>query len=372
MISLLSLLSRNAAAGGALMLAFLTACGSESGSGVLEGGTRAAPVIPIVAQNVVFEPEANRIEAVGTSRALLSVEIHPEVAGRVVEVGFDGGEWVEEGQVLIALDSEDDVLAVELAEVNLADARLLFQRYEQAHGAEAVPPTSLDSARTAVEAARIQLDRARVALEDRFVRAPFTGRVGITDVEVGDRVEPTTVITTLDDRSSLLVSFDVPEVYVGRIVEGDVISVETWTTDRIAGSGPVVAVGSRIAPATRSFTIRAQLPNEDDRLRPGMSFRVLLDLDGAIWPVVPEVSLQWGASGPYVWAVREGRAERVTARVVQRRQGRILIDADLAAGERVVAEGVQRMREGIAVRELDALALDRDTVAVLTGETTEQ
>jgi RND family efflux transporter MFP subunit len=248
---------------------------------------------------------------------------------------------------------------------------LLFRRYEEAQGAEAVPPTTLDSARTAVEAARIELDRARVALEDRFVRAPFAGRVGITDVEPGDRVEPTQVITTLDDRSALLVSFEVPEAYVGRIEEGDVIAVDTWTTDRLAGSGPVVAVGSRIDPATRSFTIRAQLPNEDDRLRPGMSFRVLLDLDGAVWPVVPEVSLQWGANGPYVWAVREGRAERVTARVVQRRQGRILIDAALAAGDRVVSEGVQRMREGIPVRELDGLALDRDALAVLTAEVAE-
>jgi hypothetical protein len=99
-----------------------------------------------------------------------------------------------------------------------------------------------------------------------------------------------------------------------------------------------------------------------------MSFRVLLDLDGAIWPVVPEVSLQWGASGPYVWAVREGRAERVEARVVQRRQGRILIDAELVAGDQVVAEGVQRMRQGTPVRPLDPEALERNALAVLQAE----
>jgi hypothetical protein len=99
-----------------------------------------------------------------------------------------------------------------------------------------------------------------------------------------------------------------------------------------------------------------------------MSFRVLLDLDGALWPVVPEVALQWGASGPYVWAVREGRAERVEARVVQRRQGRILLDAALSADDRVVAEGVQRMRQGIPVKLLDAVALTRDPLAVLQPE----
>jgi RND family efflux transporter MFP subunit len=353
----------------ASLLLVLAGCDGPDRPGALNGGVKPTErTIPIVAAEVVMEAEENRIEAVGTSRALMSVEIHPEVAGRVVEVGFSGGEVVDQDQTLVALDFEEEALAVELAEVNLADARLLFKRYEEARGAEAVPPTTLDSARTAVEAARIGLDRARVALADRFVRAPFSGRVGITDVEPGDRVEPATPITTLDDRSALLVSFQVPEAFVSRVQEGDTIQVETWTADRLSGSGPVVAVGSRIDPGTRSFTVRARLPNPDDALRPGMSFRVLLDLDGAIWPVVPEVSLQWGASGPYVWAVREGRAERVEARVVQRRQGRILIDAELVAGDQVVAEGVQRMRQGTPVRPLDPEALERNALAVLQAE----
>ncbi|MGE0621825.1 MAG: efflux RND transporter periplasmic adaptor subunit [Pseudomonadales bacterium] len=343
-------------------------CGGGADDGQLLQAGSGPRAIPVVAAEVTFEAESNRIEAIGTSQALKSIELHPEVAGQVVEVAFAGGEVVTAGDVLVSLDARDQTLAVELAEVHLADARLLFQRYENASGVEAVPPTTLDSARTALEAARIELDRARVALDDRFVRAPFTGAVGITDVEPGDRIDPTTVIASLDDRSALLISFDVPEAFVGKVREGDLIRVETWTADRLGAVGPVVTVGSRIDPATRSFTLRARVPNDDDRLRPGMSFRVLLDLNGAVWPVVPEVSLQWGASGPYVWAVREGRAERVPARVIQRRQGRVLIEAALAAGDQVVAEGVQRMREGIPVRLLDADALAEDALAVLAAE----
>lgn len=331
------------------------------------GGVAVTEAIPIVAVPVEFEPEANLIEAVGTSRAFRSAELHPEAAGEVVDVTFDGGEAVASGELLVALDARDQRLAVELAEVTLADARVLFKRYEKARGADAVPPTTLDTARTALETARIELDRARLALEHRFIRAPFDGIVGLTDVEPGDRIEPTTAITTLDDRSALLVMFEVPEAYVGRIEAGDLIDVESWTADRLKVSGPVVQVGSRIDPVGRSFTVRARLPNEDDRLRPGMSFRVLLDLEGAVWPVVPEVAVQWGASGPYVWAVREGQAERVGARVVQRRQGRVLLDAELAAGDRVVAEGVQRMRQGTPVRVLDPDALARDARAVLSA-----
>lgn len=346
----------------------VTGCGSEEGEGLRSSAGTADRSIPVIAHAVAFEAEANRIEAVGTSRALRSAEIHPEAAGQVVAVNFAGGETVGEGDVLLALDSREEALGVELAEVKLADARLTLKRYQEARDAEAVPPTTLDSARTAVEAARIGLDQARVALEDRFVRAPFDGRVGLTEVEPGDRVEPATLITTLDDRSALLVSFDVPEAYVSRIGEGDTVEVETWTADRLRVAGQVATVDSRIDPDTRSFTLRAHLPNDNDRLRPGMSFRVLLNLEGAVWPVVPEVAVQWGASGPYVWAVREGLAERVEARIVQRRQGRILIDAALTPGDRVVAEGVQRMRQGIPVRIIDPVALERDAFAALSAE----
>lgn len=334
-----------------------------------DGGAGAdTRAIPIVAAPVGFEPEANRVETVGTSRAVRSVELHAESAGEVVQVTFEGGEPVASGELLVALDARDQVLAVELAEVELADAKLLFERYEEARGADAVPPTTLDAARTAMESARIQLDRARVALDHRYVRVPFDGFVGMTDVEPGDRIDPATLITTVDDRSSLLVFFEVPEAFIGRVEPGDLIEARTWTVDRRPVAGPVVTIGSRIDPATRSFTVRARLPNEEDHLRPGMSFRVLLELDGAVWPSVPEVALQWGASGPYIWAVREGQAERVGARVVQRRQGRVLVDAALDRGDRVVAEGVQRMREGARVRTLDPEALARDARSVLAEE----
>jgi RND family efflux transporter MFP subunit len=346
---------------------------SDDGSAPAEGaGEASGRAIPVVAMPVRFEAEANRVEAVGTSRALRSVELHAESAGEVVDVTFEGGEQVDADQVLVALDARDQVLAVELAEVALADARLLFQRYEEARAAEAVPPTTLDAARTALESARIELARARVALDHRFVHAPFAGMVGVTDVEPGDRIDPTTLITTVDDRSALLVFFDVPEAFVGKIEPGRAIEVETWTADRHRAAGPVVSLGSRIDPATRSFAVRARIPNENDRLRPGMSFRVLLELDGGVWPSVPEVALQWGANGPYVWAVREGTAERVDARVVQRRQGRILIEADLTADDHVVSEGVQRMRQGIPVRALDPEALARDARGVLSREAARQ
>ncbi|CAN0302871.1 unnamed protein product, partial [Chrysoparadoxa australica] len=115
----------------------------------------------------------------------------------------------------------------------------------------------------------------------------------------------------------------------------------------------IINVDSRIDPTSRTFTVRAEVDNQADALRPGMSFRIGFELLSNTRPVVPEAAISWGSDGAFVWLVREGRAEREAVTLVQRRQGRVLVSGDISAGELVVAEGVQRMREGAAVDLLD-------------------
>ncbi len=315
-----------------------------------ESGPNATPAeISAIVEPLQLAPDRTRVEAVGTSRALRSVELHPAVTGEVVAVNFEPGQRVGRGDVLLALDSRDERLAVELSEVRLQDAQRLHERYQRAGDSGAIIPTDMDAARTAVEAARIELDRARVALDYHTIEAPFAGYVGITDVDVGDRIGADTAITTLDDRSALLVTFQAPELLIGQLGEGDVVEVAPWSGGQSAVQGRIVEIDSRIDPATRSFVARARVDNPSDRLRPGMSFRVSINLGGTPHPVIAETGVQWGASGAYVWVVSEGRARRVPVAIVQRQQGRVLVDADLGAGDLIVIEGTQRMREGIAV-----------------------
>lgn len=347
----------------------LLGCADAGEDATAERG--AAPTAtPVITVPVRMETERTRIEAVGTARALRSVDLYPQDAGEVVALNFSPGDRVTAGSVLLALDARDQELALELAEVRLAEAERNYQRFRAANsrGDRTVPQSDVDTSRSAAEAARIERDRAREAVEDRLVRAPFDGVVGLTDVDRGERIDTSTVITTLDDRSSLLVRFDVPEAFAGRLRAGDPIEIRTWTARATDAAGVVVDLGSRIDPMTRAFTARARVANPDDRLRPGMSFRINLDLAGATWPVVPEVAVMWGADGPYVWVVEEGMVRRVDLAIVQRGKGYVLVDGDLPPGSEVVAEGVQRMRSGLAVRALDSEALARDTRATLLGE----
>jgi RND family efflux transporter MFP subunit len=330
------------AAGAALLV---TACSETSAP----GSSYAPRAVTVIAEAVRFESAQTRIEAVGTSRAVLSAELYPAASGEVVAVNFEPGEFVRAGDILVQLDSRQEKLAVGLAEVTLEDATRLYERYSRSADSGAVLPTALDAARTAMEKARLELERARVALDDRSIEAVFDGHVGATDVDPGDRVNPNTVVTTLDDRSSLLVSFEVPEAFIGELAVGESIRLETWSAALPAVTGEIVDIGSRIDPRNRTFVARARVDNPDDALRPGMSFRVSANVEGKLYAVVPETAVLWGAEGAYVWSVINGEASRTPVKVVQRREGRVLIDGDFEDGGIVVVEGTQRMRNGVAV-----------------------
>ena len=333
---------------GFVSLLLAAAC-SEAPESTQPAKARAGDEVRVIAEVLQFERERTRVEAVGTSRARLSAELYAPTSGEVVSVNFEPGQAVKAGEALVELDSRQEKLAVRVAELNLEDAERLYDRYKRSAESGAVLPTALDAARTAAETARVELDRARIALADRTIEAVFDGYVGSTDVDPGDRVNTNTLITTLDDRSSLFVSFEIPEAFIGELAVGNEVQLETWNGKMPVVAGEIVDIGSRIDPQSRTFVARARVRNDSDALRPGMSFRVRIDVQGELYGVVSETGVQWGADGAYVWSVVNGAAVRVPVQIVQRREGRVLVDGPLVEGNVIVVEGTQRMRDGIAV-----------------------
>ena len=287
-------------------------------------------------------------EAVGTGRARLSVGIYPSVSEEVREVMFEAQQKVAQGDILVQLDDREERLALKLAGVQLKDARGLLNRYEKAVKEGAVPESEVDAARADFEAAEVALDQAQLALEERQIKAPFAGYVGIPNVDPGDRVSSSTLITGLDDRSVLHIDFEVPEALAGALEKAQTDRhAITATTPAFPGqvfSGYISARESRVNPQRRTIMARANIENTEDLLRPGMSFKTKWQISGDQYPTVPEISVQWGRDGSFVWIVRDDMATRVPVRVIARKAGLVLIEGDLKAGEPVVIEGVQRLR----------------------------
>lgn len=309
-----------------------------------------APATAVLVEPIQFARNDVVIRAIGTGDAVRSASIFPSVAGEVTAVNFTAGQQVSQGDVLLRLDDKHQRLAVRLAEVAVKEARRQVKRLAQLAPSGVASVARLETAQTELESAKLRLAQAREDLADRAVLAPFDGVIGLSDIERGDRVSDTTRIATLDDRSKILVEFDLPEEYALRIKLGGPVTLRPWTSTVETFPGVIHAIDSRIDQDSRTLRVKARIDNPDGRLRPGTSFRVELAFKGATYPSVREVAVLWSRDGAYVWRVDEDRAEKVYARIVRRDKGRTLVDGPLKAGDEIVVEGVQGLRQGQPVK----------------------
>jgi len=314
------------------------------------GDRRAEIPVKVITQPIESAGNDRIFEALGTGRALQSVQIYPAVADQVTQINFKAQQKIKAGDVLVQLDDREEVLAVKLAEVELADAKSLLDRYEKAGKQGAVPESEVDSARATFEGAQVALETAQLELEQRKIIAPIDGVVGIPAIDVGDRIDTTTMITGLDNRSEILIDFEIPEALASAVsIEGNGANSITATTPAYPGQefkGKISAQESRIDPDRRTMMLRASIDNTQDLLRPGMSFMTRWTIPGGQYLSVPEISVQWGREGSYIWVARENKAVKMMVKVIARRSGSVLIEGEIKEGEQVVIEGIQRLREG--------------------------
>lgn len=318
-------------------------------------GSKSDTEVQVISAKVALTDNDVRFETVGTARALKSVEIYPAVTEEVLSVHFVAGQQVAGGDLLVQLDDRAEKLAVEMAEVRLREAKGLLTRYESALKEGAVPESEVDSARATVDAAQVTLEQAKLALQERTILAPFSGVAGLPRVDPGDRVTTSTLIAGLDDRHELLVDFEVPELLAATLREGAGITSTTPAFPGRTFDGTISALESRIDAASRTVLARARIGNADDVLRPGMSFELVLRVSGTSYPTIPEIALQWGNEGAFVWVVRDERALRVPVKVISRSIGTVRVQGEIQAGEHIVVEGLQRLEPGRRVRVLGTL-----------------
>lgn len=311
---------------------------------------KAQPRPEAIVRAVTFSSDAGMLRAVGTARAVRSVTLFPEGSGQVTEMLFSAGQKIRDGAPLLRLDAEAETLAVELARLKLEDARQELARYEPLVASSAVSRRQIYQVRTELRASQIALALAELALSKRQVVAPFTGVIGIPEVEIGQRVTSETPIAAYDDRANMLIDFAVPEVFARGVRIGAPVSVSAWAGQEQPLVGHVKTIGSRIDPVSRSLRVRALVRNVGDRYRPGMSFSVTLASAGREFPAVSTVAVQWDQEGAFVWRIRDGKAETVRVKVLKRSNGKMLLDGPLSPGDLVVVEGVQRLRPGREVR----------------------
>ncbi len=320
-------------------------------AGAAPGGKRR----PVLVETATVEKTvlARKVEAVGTTRARQSIDIRPADSGRVVEILFSPGNMVEKGDVLARLDSASEVADVAEARAELREAELALERARTLAERNNVAKATVDQLEAAYDAADARLQRTEKSLTDRTVRAPFSGKVGLKQVDVGARVNDDTVITTLDDLAEIEIDFKAPEIYFGAVRAGQTIEAISAAFDDRRFSGEITTIDSRIDPVSRAFKIRASIPNPDLALPAGMFMLVELTLAEREALTVPEEAVLLTERQASVFVIEDEKAVLRTIELGQRDIGKVEIKSGLQEGERIAITGLQRLRSGSAVQVVE-------------------
>ncbi len=311
---------------------------------------RAVTAPPVTLFDVQVVPINERVAAVGSGRARRQVTIATRHPGIVEKVLFAGGEIVKAEQPLVQLRAETEQIAVETAEAQRAQAADAVTRLQQLTEG-VVTRVARSEAETALKVADAALRRAREELNRMTIRAPFDGMMGLTNLQIGDYIAAGTQIASLDDRTSLLIEFTVPESVAPSIKKGLPLRASLITRAGEVYEGSIDAVGTRIDPETRTLAVRGEIPNPGLALIPGSTFSISVRLEGKPAPLVPGLAVQWDRKGAYVWRMTDANAvERVDVAIVARNGDQVMVDAALKAGDKVVSEGGDQLRPGQTVR----------------------
>lgn len=314
------------------------------------GGGRATSV----SQMVVGErPFTDRIEVLGVAKGRQSVTITSNTPELITAVHFTDGQAVSRGQVLVELKADQENAGISEAKARLSQAERDYNRWKTLADKGIAPRATAEQYLSALEVAKAAVGTAQAQKLDRVLRAPFAGRVGISDVAPGMLIAAGTPIVSLDDVSLIRVDFSVPDRYLATLRIGLPIAARPDALPGETFQGHIAQIDTRIDPATRALKARAEFPNAGGRLKPGMLVKVAIDQGVHTAVAVPEAAVQFEGSQASVFRIAKGPkgmvARRTDVETGITADGFVEIRTGLKTGDKIVADGLNRIQDGAPI-----------------------
>ncbi|MGE8359838.1 efflux RND transporter periplasmic adaptor subunit [Pseudomonas sp.] len=340
------------------------------------------PAISVAAGTAEQIPWQGRLPAIGTLKALQGVDLTVEVVGTVRDVLFESGQKVTVDQPLLQMDSAVEQASLATAEAELGLARVEFERGRSLVSRSNISKSEFDRLSAELQKSNASVAQLKALLAKKRILAPFSGTIGIRQVDVGDYLASGTTIATLQDLSKLYVDFFLPEQTVPQLAIGERVRFSVAAYPGEVFEGEITAINPKVEDTTRNVQVRAMLANPDEKLLPGMfaNLEVLLP-DRREQVVVPETAITYTLYGNSLYVIVEKKdddgavvkddkgdphliAERRFVKTGERREGQVVILEGLKAGERVVTAGQLKLDNGahIAIAP-NAAAIDSQPAA---------
>jgi membrane fusion protein (multidrug efflux system) len=336
----------------AVLLIVVAGCSkAKSASPGGAGGGGGMPPMPVEVTAAITDTVVDAISATGQIEAIQSIDVHPEVQGRITEILAREGQEVAAGTPLFKVDDAELKAQVGQADADRQLAHQALDRTKQLIAQNASSTADLEQAEAKAKGADANYDLLKTRLERTIVRAPFSGLVGRRLVSIGAYVTTQTSLTTLQSVNPQYATFQVPERYADRLRRGQLVSFQVAALPGKNFSGEVVFVDPVVELPGRTILIKARVPNPEHQLQAGMFIEARLATD--IRPnavVVPEDALLPVQGANYVWLVKEGKADRRQVTVGVRTAGWAEIQGGgIQAGDQVVVGGLERLFPGATV-----------------------
>lgn len=292
----------------------------------------------------------NEIKAIGNIRANEEAEIRSEISRKIRGIYFREGAYVGRGQTLFKLDSDDLTAKLRRQEVDERLAITKLDREKMLIDKGLTSQEEYDVMEASLEQIRAEITMTRIDISKTYVRAPFSGIIGLRNVSNGAYVTPTNVLTTMQDVSKVKVDFSIPEKYIYLFQKGQKVR---FTVDGLGGefTGEVYAYEPKVENNTRSLVLRAVCDNPDKKLLPGTFANVTFNLsEKSDALLIPSQALIPKLKGQSVYVVREGKSMLVDVEIGERTENMIEVTSGLNAGDTILTTNLLRLKNNSAVK----------------------
>lgn len=321
------------------------------------------PVVSVSASRVAEREWHPEVTAVGSFAAIQGVEVTSQLGGAITGIHFHSGQYVKAGTLLIQIDNSNQLAQLASDEAQRRLAQINLRRTRELIATKAASQSQLDSAVATYQSAVASVKNDRATLAKLAIRAPFSGYLGVRQVNLGQYIIPGTAMVDLQSWDPLYVNFTVPQSDFARIHVDTPIQVEVDSYPGQRFSGRITALGSAINTATRQIDVQATVPNPKTILRPGMFGDVtVIEKRQEKVLTVPASAITYNTFGNFVYVVekktvngKEGQVaiQRIVKTGIQR-GNEVQILSGVRAGEWVVTAGQVKLHEGSPIQIRDS------------------
>lgn len=299
-------------------------------------------------------------ESTGTLRAVRGADLSSQASGVVDQIAFDSGNEVPAGRVLLRLAPNDDYAKLQQlqAAAELADQTL--KRDQEQFAAQAVSQANIDTDVSTQKSAHAQVAAQQALIEEKIVKAPFAGRLGIRQVDLGQYLTAGTAIVTLQALDPILIDFYLPQQALAQLKTGQPVAASIDTYPGQTFNGIVESINSKVDTGSRNVQVRASFHNADRRLVPGMFASVRIEYGDKRAPItLPQTAVTYNPFGDTVYVVEQKgvddqghprlQAQQRFVKLGPTRGDQVAVESGLKAGEVVVTAGQIKLRNGVFV-----------------------